>query len=131
MANKKQMRSFEEVWAEKEAEGYQYGHDALEQVRFGWELCQAEYQHMTSDVVTRGPVVDLKNPKDNRNGHQWNGKVLDEKGYATCSWCGCVENTIEASKRCPEAYLASCGSGPVKWYRKSKWLPPDGKKTGC
>jgi|GEM_PF-6244960 len=32
------MPSFEEVWAKKEAEGYQYGHDALEQVRFGWEL---------------------------------------------------------------------------------------------
>ncbi len=31
-------RSFEEAWAEKEKEGYQYGEDALEQVHFGWEL---------------------------------------------------------------------------------------------
>ena len=30
--------SFEQVWATKEAEGYRYGEDALEQVRFGWEL---------------------------------------------------------------------------------------------
>lgn len=32
------MITFEEMWAKKEAEGFQYGHDALEQVRFGWEL---------------------------------------------------------------------------------------------
>lgn len=31
-------RSFEETWAKKETEGYQYGKEALEQVRFGWEL---------------------------------------------------------------------------------------------
>jgi hypothetical protein len=36
--------TFEEVWAEKERQGYQYGHDALEQVRFGWELCMAEIE---------------------------------------------------------------------------------------
>ena len=30
--------SFEEAWAKKETEGYQYGRDALEQVRFGWDL---------------------------------------------------------------------------------------------
>ncbi len=30
--------TFEEAWAVKKAEGYQYGEDALEQVRFGWEL---------------------------------------------------------------------------------------------
>ncbi len=32
--------SFEEAWAAKEAEGYQYGDDALEQVQLGWELAQ-------------------------------------------------------------------------------------------
>jgi hypothetical protein len=31
-------KTFEEAWAEKEKEGYQYGRDALEQVRFGWEI---------------------------------------------------------------------------------------------
>jgi hypothetical protein len=32
------MKTFEEAWAEKVAAGYQYGEDALEQVRFGWEM---------------------------------------------------------------------------------------------
>jgi len=31
-------KTFEEAWAEKEKQGYQYGADALEQVRMGWEL---------------------------------------------------------------------------------------------
>lgn len=31
-------KTFEEAWAEMEAQGYQYGEDALEQVRFGWNL---------------------------------------------------------------------------------------------
>lgn len=30
--------SFDEAWQRKIDEGYQYGQDALEQVRFGWEL---------------------------------------------------------------------------------------------
>lgn len=30
--------TFEEAWAQKEAEGYQYGRDALERVQFGWEI---------------------------------------------------------------------------------------------
>jgi len=32
------MITFEEAWAKKEAAGYQYGQDALEQVRVGWDL---------------------------------------------------------------------------------------------
>ena len=32
------MKTFEEIWTQKEKEGYSYGHDALEQVRFGWDL---------------------------------------------------------------------------------------------
>lgn len=30
--------TFEAAWAKKVAEGYLYGRDALEQVRFGWEI---------------------------------------------------------------------------------------------
>ncbi len=30
--------SFEQAWGRMKARGYQYGEDALEQVRFGWEL---------------------------------------------------------------------------------------------
>jgi hypothetical protein len=33
--------TFEQVWAEKEREGYQYGAEALQQVRFGFELARA------------------------------------------------------------------------------------------
>jgi hypothetical protein len=41
------MRTFEQVWAEKEAAGYRYGEDALEQVRFGWRLHEEETQFTT------------------------------------------------------------------------------------
>ena len=34
-------RTFDEAWAEKERTGYQYGKDALEQVRFGWDIAMA------------------------------------------------------------------------------------------
>lgn len=44
--------TFEQAWAKKVAEeGYQYGEDALEQVRFGWDIC-AEY----SNVIPAKPV---------------------------------------------------------------------------
>lgn len=32
--------SFEQVWSQMEAKGYQYGPEALEQVRLGWELAR-------------------------------------------------------------------------------------------
>ena len=32
------MKTFKEAWAEKEAQGYQYGEDALCGVNFGWEI---------------------------------------------------------------------------------------------
>lgn len=41
-------RTFEEAWAEQEKKGYQYGRDALEQVRFGWVL---RGQWLTNQVV--------------------------------------------------------------------------------
>lgn len=37
------MITFKEAWAKKKSEGYQYGPDALEQVRFGWELAEREF----------------------------------------------------------------------------------------
>lgn len=36
-----QVPTFEEAWAEKEREGYQYGEDTLEHVRLGWEMSSA------------------------------------------------------------------------------------------
>jgi hypothetical protein len=35
-------QTFEQAWALKEAEGYQYGEDALEQVRMGWEMAKGK-----------------------------------------------------------------------------------------
>jgi hypothetical protein len=43
------MKTFEQAWAEKEAEGYQYGEDALEQVRFGWEIAQKALKEARQD----------------------------------------------------------------------------------
>lgn len=34
--------SFDEAWKLKEAKGFRYGRDALEQVRMGWEMAQKE-----------------------------------------------------------------------------------------
>lgn len=45
-------KTFKEVWAEKQAEGYQYGEDALEHVRLGWELAQN---------ALRGPATPTPN----------------------------------------------------------------------
>ena len=33
--------TFESLWAEKEKQGYRYGHDAIKQVRFGYEILKA------------------------------------------------------------------------------------------
>lgn len=35
-------QTFEQAWAVKEAEGYQYGEDALEKVRIGWEMAKGK-----------------------------------------------------------------------------------------
>lgn len=44
--------AFREAWALKEAEGYRYGHDALEQVRFGWDMAMAQADRLT-DALER------------------------------------------------------------------------------
>ena len=41
LSGKNPCMTFEQAWAEKEAAGYQYGADALEQVKFGWEIALA------------------------------------------------------------------------------------------
>jgi hypothetical protein len=33
---------FQKAWARKEAKGYRYGHDALEQVRLGWDMAKGD-----------------------------------------------------------------------------------------
>lgn len=39
----KSVPTFDEVWAQKKREGYSYGEDALEQVRFGWRLAMIAF----------------------------------------------------------------------------------------
>lgn len=47
--------TFEEAWKRMEAKGYRYGHDALEGVRFGWEL--AHGMHMEPKVEKPDPLL--------------------------------------------------------------------------
>lgn len=45
--------TFEEAWKQKEAKGYQYGKDALEQVRFGWDIAVE-----AGAVPTKDPLAE-------------------------------------------------------------------------
>lgn len=40
------LRTFEQAWADKEAQGFNYGQDALENVRFGWKIAMEELQQL-------------------------------------------------------------------------------------
>ena len=51
--------TFEECWADKEREGYQYGEDALEGVRFGWELAREGVMVPAELSVLRKRYLDL------------------------------------------------------------------------
>lgn len=70
--------TFEEAWAQKVKEGYQYGQDALEQVRFGWEIRQEnELQERLSKIVSTGKVHVVKcHPEPFEN--LWNGLKTHE-----------------------------------------------------
>lgn len=46
-------KSFEEAWEAKKTEGYQYGEDALELVRFGFELARGD----ETGALTPGALV--------------------------------------------------------------------------
>lgn len=46
--------TFEEEWLKKEKAGYRYGPDALEQVRFGWVMCE----QAMSDFAPAGDARD-------------------------------------------------------------------------
>lgn len=49
--------TFEEAWKQKEAEGYQYGPEALEGVRFGWEIRDSYGD--PSIVLLKAEIADL------------------------------------------------------------------------
>lgn len=55
-------KTFEEVWAQKEAEGYQYGHDALEQVHFGFELGLAYAAKLRAEEEPRAWLHWMRGP---------------------------------------------------------------------
>jgi hypothetical protein len=44
------MKSFDQVWQET---GYQYGADALENVKLGWELCFKHLNDEYSDLFAK------------------------------------------------------------------------------
>lgn len=46
--------SFKEAWKQKESEGYQYGRDALEQVRFGWDIREAYAEPQPEIIEAKG-----------------------------------------------------------------------------
>lgn len=43
------MCSFQQVWDQKVREGYQYGPDALEQVKFGWDLAMQQIEKLQKE----------------------------------------------------------------------------------
>ncbi len=51
--------TFEQAWATYEAKGYQYGKDALEQVRFGWEIAH-EFAIAAPPAAPAPAAPDLK-----------------------------------------------------------------------
>jgi len=54
-------KSFEDVWEQKEKDGFRYGADALEQVRFGWRLAEEELtEHYKLGSVYRKQVGELE-----------------------------------------------------------------------
>jgi hypothetical protein len=57
--------TFEQAWSQKEAEGYQYGEEALAQVRFGWELRQPEVDAAeTNHLYALEGIKDLNDEID-------------------------------------------------------------------
>ena len=45
--------TFAEAWQEKEAEGYRYGGDALENVEFGWDIAVAKFGDALTSALKR------------------------------------------------------------------------------
>jgi hypothetical protein len=44
------MKTFEQTWQQKEADGFRYGDDALEQVRLGWDLRENNVQELLREL---------------------------------------------------------------------------------
>ena len=55
--------TFDEAWREQERKGYRYGPNALEQVRFGWQL----HEQYGSQPATAG--TDASEEKEDHGSH--------------------------------------------------------------
>ncbi len=76
------MKTFDEVWAEKEREGYRYGDDALEQVRFGWELAQ----HARGEDAVELQLAELRSVLDSPQTEDFLAAVRNEAGHQVARW---------------------------------------------
>ncbi len=56
----KKVPTFREAWNEKIELGFQYGEDALEQVRFGWDI-RAEYDNSEKLQAALRQIVEARN----------------------------------------------------------------------
>jgi hypothetical protein len=51
--------TFEQAWAEKERKGYQYGEDALEHVRMGWDMAHRNLAVQNEPTITKAQAREL------------------------------------------------------------------------
>lgn len=124
------MKTFEQAWAEKEAEGYRYGADALEQVRFGWEIAcatqEAEIKALREQLArtrVRQPIETA--PRD--------GTVIlvyfRQHGWMSVRWTDIDDDSdSEYAHWCVDDYKH--GPFPVRGYKEGDdecWMPlPNG-----
>lgn len=55
-------KTFEEAWAQKQLQGYQYGDEALQNVHMGWEMAQSNTDEIYARIVELEPLDDEENP---------------------------------------------------------------------
>lgn len=92
------MRTFEQVWDEQKKQGYDYGKEALDNVRFGWALAILE----TSDLRREG-----------QHCHDYRKALLHAVGEVEQ-----LEKTLTAAQtRCTELL------NELRKYKESSALP--------
>lgn len=103
--------NFDEAWRTMEAKGYRYGRDALEQVRFGWELCVK--------LRDTKPICGGRRP-----GAQPPAECIDRYWCATSSQDKCISQVIrEAEAKAGLAEHNRCGC--------NNWCKPTCPSKGC
>ncbi len=98
--------TFEQAWAQKEAEGYQYGADALEHVRFGWELRQ------DAELVAAGVDIPAFLDKVRKRVAEGADDLAPEE--ASCRRCGVPERHLDGVGVCVDLHACDRrGAGPT------------------